>query len=162
LRFNGGVKGATLLDVAIEFDLGHDDPALQASRWRSRALYVVDNQSGENQMIMFGKLLFSAECGLAVAECYGVISPVPDYMQVKGPYIRSSIEGGISTLSIYEFEDQRADEALVYLETRYAHFSEIEGANASVEEWLGVNVALQLLQETHSVTDALEAVSFRI
>lgn len=113
-------------------------------------------------MIMFGKLLFSAECGLGVAACYGAIPAVPDYMAVKGPFIRSSIEGGISTLSIYEFDDQRADEALVYLKARYAQFAEIEGATSSVEEWLGVDVALQLLQETHSVTDALEAVSFRI
>jgi hypothetical protein len=78
-------------------------------------------------MIMFGKLLFSAECGLAVAECYGVISPVPDYMQVKGPYIRSSIEGGISTLSIYEFEDQRAAEALVYLKSVTPVFRRLKG-----------------------------------
>ncbi|WP_210545928.1 hypothetical protein [Rhodoferax sp. PAMC 29310] len=113
-------------------------------------------------MIMFGKLLFSAESGLAVADCYGSVLPVPDYMQVKGPYIRSSIEGGISTLSIYEFDDQWTEEGLAHLKARYARFSDIEGAIASVEEWLGVDVALHLLQETHSVTDALEAVSFRI
>jgi hypothetical protein len=30
-----------------------------------------------------------------------------------------------------------------------------------IEEWLGVDVVLQLLDETQSVTAALEAVSFR-
>lgn len=97
-----------------------------------------------------------------VASCYGTVVPLPEGMGVKGPYIRSSIDGGLATLSIYEFEDARADEAVDYLKARYHRFSEIEGVNSSVEEWLGVGVALQLLQETHSVTDALEAVSFRI
>ena len=113
-------------------------------------------------MIMFGKLLFSAEAAMNVASCYGTVAPLPEDMRVKGPYIRSSIDGGIATLSIYEFEDERADEAIDYLKARYHRFSEIAGVNSSVEEWLGVGVALQVLQETHSVTDALEAVSFRI
>jgi hypothetical protein len=113
-------------------------------------------------MIMIGKLLFSADCAMAVAQRYGSIAPVPQYMSVKGPYIRSSIEGGISTLSLYEFDDERADDAVTYLKARYDSFAQIDGATSSVEEWLGVGVALQLLQETHSVTDALEAVSFRI
>ncbi len=113
-------------------------------------------------MIMFGKLLFSAEAAMNVASCYGAVAPLPLDMRVTGPYIRSSIDGGIATLSIYEFDDERADEAVDYLKARYHGFSEIEGVTSSVEEWLGVGVALQLLQETHSVTDALEAVSFRI
>lgn len=113
-------------------------------------------------MIMFGKISFNSNCGMEVAEKYGSIAPVPDFMTIKGPYIRSSIDGGISTLSIYEFDDDKAEEAIEYLQKRYATFDAIEGANATVEEWLGVGVALQLLQETHSVTAALEAVSFRI
>jgi len=113
-------------------------------------------------MIMFGKILLTPESGLAVAETYGTIPPVPEFMSIKGPYVRSSIDGGISTLSIYEFDDERADEAVEYLQKRYATFDKIEGAKSYVEEWLGVGVALQLLQETHSVTSALEAVSFRI
>jgi hypothetical protein len=122
----------------------------------------LQQQIGEIEMIMFGKILFSADCAMAVAEHYGTIAPVPGYMSVKGPYIRSSIDGGISTLSIYEFDDALADDAVDYLTARYNGFSQTEGATSSVEEWLGVGVALQLLQETHSVTDALEAVSFRI
>ena len=99
---------------------------------------------------------------MAVAEMYGTIAPVPEFMSIKGPYVRSSIDAGISTLSIYEFDDDKADEAIAYLQSRYATFDQIEGAKSFVEEWLGVGVALQLLQETHSVTSALEAVSFRI
>jgi hypothetical protein len=113
-------------------------------------------------MIMIGKIKFSPECGMAVAERYGTTPPVPDFMSIKGPYIRSSIGAGISTLSIYEFNDDKADEAIEYLQKRYASFGAIQGATSTVEEWLGVGVALQLLQETHSVTAALEAVSFRI
>lgn len=113
-------------------------------------------------MIMFGKISFSSDCAMTVAERYGSIAPVPEFMHIKGPFIRASIDGGISTLSIYEFDDDKADEAIDYLQKRYATFDAIEGAHATVEEWLGVGVALQLLQETHSVTAALEAVSFRI
>ena len=43
-----------------------------------------------------------------------------------------------------------------------ATFEAIEGVTTSVEEWLGVGVALKLLEETNSITDALDLVSFRI
>lgn len=113
-------------------------------------------------MIMIGTMTFTAECAAAVAENFGRIAPVPGFMKLIGPYIRSSIAGGISTISIYEFDDAEADAAIDYLKKRYATFSEIKGVTSNIEEWLGVGVVLQLLEETHSVTAALEAVSFRM
>ena len=113
-------------------------------------------------MIMFGMMTFTADCAMLVAENYGTIAAVPEFMKITGPYIRSSIEGGISTISIFEFDDAMADDAVAYLQMRYASFAAIAGVKSTVEEWLGVGMALQVLQETHSVTSALEAVSFRI
>ncbi len=112
-------------------------------------------------MIMFGTLTFGADCALAVAENFGRIAPVPDFLKLTGPYVRSSIEGGISTISIYECDDAKADATADYLTRRYATFAEIKGVTANIEEWLGVGVVLQLLDETQSVTAALDAVSFR-
>lgn len=113
-------------------------------------------------MIMFGMMTFSAECAMTVAESYGKLPPIPEFMKITGPYIRSSIEEGISTISIFEFDDEKADEAIDYLKIRYALFAAINGVSTTLEEWLGVGTALQVLDETHSVTAALEAVSFRI
>jgi hypothetical protein len=113
-------------------------------------------------MIMIGTLTFAAECAMAVAETFGRVTPVPDFMKPMGPYIRSNIEGGIATISIYEFDEARADAAIDYLKQRYATFSEIEGVTSNIEEWLGIDAVMQLLEESNSVTDALEAVSFRI
>jgi hypothetical protein len=98
-------------------------------------------------MIMIGTMTFSAECAMAVAQNFGRIAPVPDFMKLMGPY----------TISIYEFDDDRADEAMAYLNARYARFDAIEGVTTSVEEWLGVGLALKLLDETQSVTDVLDA-----
>ena len=113
-------------------------------------------------MIMLGTMTFNADCAMAVAEHYSTVPRVPEFMKIIGPFIRSNIEAGISTISIFEFDDARADEAVDYLKKRYATFDDIEGVVSHVEEWLGVGVVLQLLDETHSVTAALEAVSFRI
>ena len=113
-------------------------------------------------MIMIGTMMFSAECAMAVAENFGKISAVPDFMKLIGPYIRSNIESGISTISIYEFDDARGDAAIDYLNKRYATFEKIDGVSAHIEEWLGIDMVMQLLDETQSVTAALEAVSFRI
>ena len=113
-------------------------------------------------MIMMGTMTFTAECAMAVAENYGKVPPAPGFMKLIGPYVRSSIEGGISTISIYEFDDVHSDAAIDYLNKRYATFEQIEGVSAHIEEWLGINMVMQLLDETHSVTAALEAVSFRI
>jgi hypothetical protein len=113
-------------------------------------------------MIMLGTLTFTAECAMAVAESFGRIAPVPDFMRVTGPYVRSSIAGGIATISIYEFDDAGADAAIDYLKQRYATFSQIAGVASTLEEWLGIDVVMQLLEESSSVTDALESASFRI
>jgi hypothetical protein len=113
-------------------------------------------------MFMFGLMKIGADCAEAVAENYGRIPSLPDFIRIIGPYIRSSIEGGISTTSIYEFDDARSGEAIEYLQKRYATFAAIDGVSATTEEWLAVGSVLQLLEETHSVTAALEAVSFRI
>ncbi len=113
-------------------------------------------------MIMIGTLTFTAENAAAVAETFGRITPVPSFMKLLGPYIRSSIEGGIATISIYEFDDARADAAIDYLKQRYATFSAIPGVASNIEEWLGIDAVMQLLEQSNSVTDALESVSFRI
>lgn len=113
-------------------------------------------------MIMIGTMTFSAECAMAVAQNFGHVAPVPDFMKLMGPYVRSSITGGISTISIYEFDDDKADAAHDYLKQRYATFAAIQGVSSTIEEWLGIGMVLQLLDETQSVTAALEAVSFRI
>jgi hypothetical protein len=121
-----------------------------------------DHPRGDSTMIMFGKMTFSAESAMIVAEAYGKLAPIPAFMKITGPYIRSGIEEGIATISIFEFDEAKADEAIDYLQKRYNSFAAIEGVHTELEEWLGVGAALQLLEETHSVTAALDAVSFRI
>ena len=113
-------------------------------------------------MIVFAHMKFSPDSAMAVAETFGRIAPVPAFMKLTGPFIRSNIEEGIQTFSIYEFDEGRADAAMEYLKTRYATFEAIEVVTTTVEEWLGVGVALKLLEETNSVTDALDLVNFRI
>jgi hypothetical protein len=83
-------------------------------------------------------------------------------MKLMGPCVRSSIESGIATISIYEFDEARAEEAIDYLKQRYATFAAIAGVTSNLEEWLGIDAVMTLLDESGSVTDALEAVSFRI
>ena len=112
-------------------------------------------------MIIFGHIQFTPACGMSVADTYGTAPAVPAYMKLTGPFIRSNIEQGIHTISIYEFDDDRADEAMAYLQARYERFNAIEGVTTSVEEWLGVGVALKLLDEPQSVTDVLDLVNFR-
>ena len=112
-------------------------------------------------MIVFAHMKFSPDSAVAVAETFGRIAPVPEFMKIIGPFIRSNIEEGILTVSIYECDDDHVEEAMAYLKARYASFEAIEGVTTSVEEWLGVGVALKLLEETNSVTDALDLVNFR-
>lgn len=113
-------------------------------------------------MIVFGNLTFSSDSAMSVAETYAHVAPTPAFMKVIGPYIRSNIEAGIATKTIYEFDDAMLDEALEYLKQRYTKFGEIPGVTATYEEWLGVATALKVLEETHSITESLEIISFSI
>jgi len=113
-------------------------------------------------MIMFGTMAFTPENAMEVAQCYESIAPIPDFITLTGPFIRSNIESGIHTTSIFNIDDALVEEGIAYLHARYAVFSSIANVTATVEEWLGVGTALQVLHETNSVTQALENISFRI
>nr|WHW29597.1 hypothetical protein [uncultured bacterium] len=120
------------------------------------------NHIEELKMIMFGMMAFPSESALAVADLFGRLAPIPEFIKITGPYIRSNIETGIHTTTIYDVDEDRVDDGMAYLRQRYARFSEIAKVSATIEEWLGVDAALQVLNDTDSVTQALESVSFRI
>jgi hypothetical protein len=112
-------------------------------------------------MIMFGSMGFPLESAKIVAECYARLPAHPDFLAVSGPFIRAAIEDGIETTTIFEFSDERQDEAIDYLQRRYAVFSAIPTVRASIEEWLGVGAALQVLDEAGSVADVLDILAVR-
>ncbi len=113
-------------------------------------------------MIKVAFLHFTPDEAMAVADQLTKTPPPPEYIKIQGPLVKGNIEEGISTMSIFEFEDDRGEEASGYLEMRYSGFKAISGVEVVIEEWMDSNLALQLLEEGDSVAEVLEMVSLNL
>lgn len=113
-------------------------------------------------MIMVASLNFPADSAAQVAERFQHIPPTPPYVTIYGPWVRGNIEGGITTMSVYEFALADAQGAAAYIDRRFACFADVPGLTVTVEEWLGVDAAMQLYEETGNIEEALSVASLRI
>lgn len=67
--------------------------------------------------------------GPQMAERYSTSPDLPDYMKQVGVYTYNSEEKGACTLGIYEFEEPRMAEAVLYMAGRCARYDDIPGLN---------------------------------
>ena len=69
----------------------------------------------------------------------------PDFMTVRGPYIRNEKGDGIQTIVIYEFDPSHYVEANEYIRKRIASFYGVPGYTCSNQPWLEAQDAIKLL-----------------
>ena len=61
-------------------------------------------------MVIVTNISFPAESAKQIGECFLKVSPLPEYLTRKGPYISSNNTDGVKSLSIYELDsDKLAD-----------------------------------------------------
>ena len=87
---------------------------------------------------------YPQESATELGERFIEAKPAPDFITTLGPFIRSTLEG-IKTITIYEFDPSKYAETTEYLNNRYAAYHGVPGFRYSLEEWLGVMEALNLI-----------------
>ncbi|MBW2673382.1 MAG: hypothetical protein JRD89_08225 [Deltaproteobacteria bacterium] len=71
--------------------------------------------------------------------------PVPDYINMMGPYIKDvKFGGGIQTIHLFEFEELRLDEARDFIAERMRIYNEMADLTYSVDMWLSVEDVLNM------------------
>ncbi|UCF90520.1 MAG: hypothetical protein JSW39_19795 [Desulfobacterales bacterium] len=93
-------------------------------------------------MYLIGFVTYPQESGPEVAKRFKELGPVPDFITIRGPLVRSSLDG-TKSITIYRFDPTRYAEAAEYIYKRAATYVGIPGYRYSVEEWRDVKDALK-------------------
>ncbi len=70
---------------------------------------------------------------------------LPDYIAMKGPFIKASDAVGIQTITIYEFERAKLPDAFELIADRYVSYFGIHGFSYSTNVWLEAGEALKMV-----------------
>ncbi|SLM29274.1 conserved hypothetical protein [Desulfamplus magnetovallimortis] len=98
-------------------------------------------------MIKIGSVSFPQNVADQVAECYTSLPAPAGNVKMVDTYIFNEGEQDIRAFSIFEYDDENDSELTVYLEKRYAAFSQIPGVTYKIEDWIRVQDALKMLAD---------------
>jgi hypothetical protein len=70
---------------------------------------------------------------------------IPDYMTRRGPYINSTLEDGIITLSVFELDNSKMAEGSQFLGDYTAKFFGVPGFRYQVRPFFAVEEALKMI-----------------
>jgi len=96
-------------------------------------------------MVIFSNVSYPPEGAKEIAERFMKAPQIPEYMTRKGPYITSSIEGGISTFSIYELDNSRLAEGMEFLGNYMVGFFGVPGFAYEIKPFFEIEEALKMI-----------------
>lgn len=96
-------------------------------------------------MIIASSILYPPESANEIAKRFLETPAIPDYMTKKGPYINSSIEEGITTISFYELDRSKLADGYEFLGNYMATFFGIPGFKYEIRPYFEVEEAMKMV-----------------
>lgn len=96
-------------------------------------------------MVIIGDVSFPQESASDVGKRFLELPPVPDFMTLKGPYIKGMKEYGIQAFEIYELDKSRVAEGLEYVTDRCVKYFGIPGYIYEVNVFFEAEEALKMI-----------------
>jgi hypothetical protein len=96
-------------------------------------------------MVVITTLAYPTESTKEMAKRFLEAPSLPDFLTRRGPYVKSSREEGIMTLSIYEMERSKLADAIEYITSYEAIFFGVPGFRYSIEPYLEISEALKTI-----------------
>src|SRR5512139_3429246 len=94
-------------------------------------------------MVLISMISNPPESGREMIKRSKQLPRLPEYIKTMGPYISSTVEEGIKTLTIYEFEDSKFGEASKHINNLLQAFIGVPGFTFSLEIWIKAKDAYQ-------------------
>ena len=110
-------------------------------------------------MIRMSYLNFPSDHADELGHVYASLPHPPEFIKVKGVYLNTEHGHGMQVMAMYEFDEDKTQEALKYLDQRYESFGHIPGTEYQFSDWIDTQDLLQLVFDGKSVTDLLESMS---
>ena len=96
-------------------------------------------------MVIIVKVLIPPTSATEVGKRFPEMPTIPDFITRRGPYVSSKTKDGIVIISIFEFDNSRAAEAMNSVGNYYAFSLDIPGYTYSIEMFFEVQEALKMI-----------------
>jgi hypothetical protein len=96
-------------------------------------------------MVIVLNVSFPAESAKKMGESFVNATPFPDFLTRKGPYISSTNEDGVKSLSIFELEPGNLAEGMIAVGDYAASFFGVPGFAYEVKAQFDVQEALKMI-----------------
>ena len=96
-------------------------------------------------MVIIGDISFPQESANDVGKRFLELPPVPDYMTMKGPYIKGKKIGGIQVLEIYELDKSKVAEGIEFVTNRCVKYFGIPGYTYEINVFFEATEALKMI-----------------
>lgn len=96
-------------------------------------------------MVIVSNISYPPESAQDIAKRFLEAPQIPDFMTKKGPYINSTLENGITTLSVYELDKSRLGEGYEFIGNYVAMFFGVPGFRYEFKAFMDVEEALKMI-----------------
>ena len=96
-------------------------------------------------MVIIGKISFPPESAKEIGKCFSKLPPLPDYMTMKGPYVRGMMKRGILGMEIFELNHDKLAKGLEYVTNRYSTYFGIPGFKYNIAPYTETYEALKII-----------------
>jgi hypothetical protein len=96
-------------------------------------------------MVIIGMVSFPPEQSKEIGKRLGELPPLPAYMTIKGPYVSGEVGLGTRSITIFEFDQSKTKEAILYVGERYTKYMGVPGYTYSTQIWLEAKEALKMI-----------------
>jgi hypothetical protein len=96
-------------------------------------------------MVIIGKISFPPESAYEMGKRFSELPPLPDYMTMKGPYIRGMMERGIQGIEIFDLSNDKLAKGIEFVTNRYITYFGIPGFKYHVAPYTQLYEALKMV-----------------
>jgi hypothetical protein len=96
-------------------------------------------------MIITTNIAYPPESAQDMAKRFIEAPPIPDFLTRKGPYVSSTMDSGITTLSLYELDKSKLGEGFEFLGNYMAIFFGVPGFKYEIKPAFDVAEALKMI-----------------
>jgi len=96
-------------------------------------------------MVIITENVFPPGSAKGVGKAFMQLPPLPDYINMRGPYILSDTEKGIRSLLIYECDNSKLAEALQVVGDRLTSYFDVPEYTYAINAWYEAQEALKMI-----------------
>ncbi|MBT3225259.1 MAG: hypothetical protein HN580_20185 [Deltaproteobacteria bacterium] len=96
-------------------------------------------------MVIITKSSFPPSSANEIGKRFTELPALPDYITMRGPFVRGSAGEGVQVTAIYECDNSKLAEAVEHVSNRMVPYFGVTGFKYSVDTWLEAIEALKMI-----------------